>query len=93
MIGTPNHEAIGRYVVAKEDVERLHMQRHNLAAELSRDLKKAQMMFNDTVQVFGHAAFEKKAGELGDINARLEIALVEMDAAADEAKRPRLRRG
>ncbi|MFA9439392.1 hypothetical protein ACDA63_07125 [Uliginosibacterium sp. sgz301328] len=83
-------EYIGRYTVAKKDVQRLVAQRHALAGNLSVLLQRASLVNSSAVTVdriytLDAAAAEAKLKELIDINTQLEMAIDEMNRYADAA--------
>ena len=85
-------QALGQYVDAKERVSSLHCDRHNLAGDLSRSLKKATMSLADSVSVFDHEQFLRKAEQLADVNKALESAIAEMDKFSVPANKPHMHR-
>jgi hypothetical protein len=85
-------DALGRYVHATEKVEELVVKRHNLAAEISRDLTKASTGLGGCVQELDHSKVQAKVTQLADLNAKLETAIAEANTYAGAAKRERISR-
>jgi hypothetical protein len=85
-------DALGRYVHAAEKVEELVMKRHNLAAEISRDLNKAATGHGGCVQEFDHSKVQAKVSQLAALNANLETSIAEANTYAGAAKRERIAR-
>ncbi|WP_421557108.1 hypothetical protein [Pseudomonas canadensis] len=86
--------ALGQYVDAKERVSSLHCDRHNLAGDLSRSLNKATMSMStvDSVSVFDHEQFLRKAEQLAEVNKALEVAIADMDKFSVPAQKPPMHR-
>jgi hypothetical protein len=89
-------EALGRYVDARERMNKLDMQRHNLAAQISKLLSKATLYDGsvdaNTVNRFDHTAFLAKIEELVQINIELEDAIVDVNRHALPAGKSQIRR-
>ena len=85
-------EALGRYIHAKERVDKLVTERHNLAAEISRLLSKATTGHGSAVQLFNHQDVKTKVHALCEANEQLEAAIAEADSFAFAAQRERIGR-
>lgn len=87
-----DYEALGRYVHAKERADSLAMERHNLAAEISRLLSKATSGHGASIQMFNHQDVKAKVATLCTVNEQLESAIAEADNFAFAAQRDRISR-
>ncbi|UVL76639.1 hypothetical protein LOY24_18105 [Pseudomonas putida] len=84
--------AIGRYVDAKERVSSLECERHNLAGDISLQLKNAVADTSGYVRRFDHAKLAESAKRIQEINEHLEDAIAEVNRYAEAAAKPAISR-
>ncbi|RQV26579.1 hypothetical protein DF039_04090 [Burkholderia cenocepacia] len=94
MSETKDFEAIGRYHDAFERVNALTVERHNLAGAISGLLQEATIITssNTSVRKFNHDELAAKVDQLAGINLQLELAINEVNAAAQAAGKPAIKR-